>query len=112
MSDIPLVNQILEFVPLKTASGEGPWGVDHTRRVLTKPEYSYLDPRPKLRYLTTGGGGMLVRHDWEEFKRRLADEGLKQPPKKTKLMEARHQARLSRERKRQKLRGIRKTVEG
>ena len=111
MSEIPPDDEILVFVPLRVAAEESPWCLDHLRRVLTRDEYAFLDPRPELRYLPTGGGGVLVRSEWEVFKRALAEDRSR-GPKPSKLMEARHQARLKRERERQKLRRIRKTVEG
>ena len=104
-------SEIIEFVNLTTATAESPWGSkDHLRRVLTTDAYAYLDPRPELRYLPTGGGGGLVRSEWELFKKRLA-QGHSRGPKQSRLMEERHRARLARERERQKLRGIRKVVE-
>ncbi len=41
---------------------------------------------------------------WERFKKRLAEDGLRKP-KRTKLMEERHQARLERERAEAKANG-------
>ena len=85
------------FVWLRNAAAETPWCERHLYRVLTEPRYSYLDPRPKIRRLADGNKNVLVRSEWEPFKERLAEDGLKKPPKRTKLMKARRQARLERE---------------
>ena len=81
-------------------------------RVLTSRAYAHLDPRPEIRRLPTGNTNVLVRHEpdgsnkigWERFKKRLAEDGLRKP-KRTKLMEERHQARLERERAEAKANG-------
>ena len=93
-----MTDDIIEFLNLETATAEGPWtSKRHTYRVLTSPEYCHLDPRPQLRRVPTGGAAVLVRSEWEEFKKRLAEDTSRKP-KRTKLMEHRHQARLERER--------------
>ncbi len=91
-----MTDEIIEFLRLATAAEESPWSVRHLERVLTSDSYSHLDPRPKIRRLPTGGTSVLVRSEWEEFKQRMLDTP--KPAKKTTLMEARHQARLDRER--------------
>ncbi len=89
-------DNIIEFLRLTTAADETPWSDKHLYRVLTSDAYSHLDPRPKIRRLPTGGTSVLVRSEWEPFKQRLLDTP--KPAKKSQLMEARHQARLERER--------------
>jgi hypothetical protein len=89
-------DNIIEFLRLATAAEESPWSVRHLERVLTSDSYSHLDPRPKIRRLPTGGTSVLIRSEWEEFKQRMLDTP--KPAKKSRLMEARRQARLDRER--------------
>ena len=91
------MSDIIEFVRLRDAAAETPWTERHLYRLLTESRYSYLDPRPKIRRLADGNYNVLVRGEWEPFKARLADDGLKKPPKRTKLMNTRHRARLERE---------------
>ena len=91
-------DNIIEFVRLRDAAAETPWTERHLYRLLVEPTYANLDPRPKIRRLAGGNYNVLVRSEWEPFKDRLAGEGLKKPPKKTKLMKTRHQVRLERER--------------
>ena len=88
-------DNIIEFLRLVTAADETPWSDKHLYRVLTSDAYSHLDPRPKIRRLPTGGTSVLVRSEWEPFKQRMLDTP--KPAKKSKLMEARHKARLERE---------------
>ena len=87
----------IEFVRLRQAADETPWSERHLYRVLTEPNYSQLDPRPKIRRLGGGNYNVLLRSEWEDFKQRLADDGLEAPRKQTRLSKARHQARLERE---------------
>ncbi len=97
--------KIFELVRLATAAAEVDWSPAHLYRVLTSRDYAHLDPRPKIRRLPSGNTNALVRHEpddsdeigWELFKKGLAEDGLRKP-KKTQLMERRHEARLARER--------------
>jgi hypothetical protein len=91
------MSEIIEFVRLATAAEEIGWHPRHLYRVLTEPSWSHLDPRPPLRRIGGRGFNTLLRSEWEIFKQRVADEGLKRPPKKTKMSKALHQARLDRE---------------
>ena len=91
---------IIEFVKLATAAEEVTWHPRHLYRVLNESSYCYFDPRPAIRRLGGRGNNVLIRSEWEPFKQRLAEEGLKRPPKNTKLSQARHRARLERERER------------
>ena len=93
-----MLDKIIEFLNLKTAADETPWSPAHLRRVLTSDSYRHLDPRPPLRRLPTGNTVVLLRSEWEPFKKRLAEDGSREP-KRTKLMEGRHQARIERERR-------------
>ena len=100
-----MVQKILEYLRLKTAAAEVDLSAAHLTRVLTATDYSHLDPRPKIYRLPTGNTNVLVRHEpadspypgWEAFKKQMLEGGLR-APKKAKLMEERHQARLARER--------------
>ena len=89
------MNSIIEMITLDTAAEESPWSKPHLYRILTDSAYSHLDPRPEIRRLVTGRTNVLLRHEWEDFKARLASTP--KPARKTPLMEARRQARLARE---------------
>ena len=88
---------ILEFVTLVTATREGPYDTEaHTRRVLVSDEYAHLDPRPRFYYPGGDGRGVLIRSEWEAFKRRLISERQK-GPRRSPYMEKRRALRLIRE---------------